>query len=187
MINVLKKMEIKISNSGFDSSIQPFFSNDNSCKIINILKQAKIISNKEKLNNILNNDYFNKLPENVKEFYYLFNNIDYEIYIHHWTFFSINNILKKYNECYKKENIYIIDIAFSYLGMGWVQVLSYDPIIKKYIIRHDGGSCEYDRIDNHKDLKKYCKNSSNDDNYYKLMFIDFIDYLDYIYNNFLLY
>ena len=91
MIEILKKMEIKISNPEFDSTVQPFFFNDNSCKNIDLIEQIKIISNKEQLNSILNNDYFNKLPENIKEFYYLFNNINNEIYIHYWTFFSINN------------------------------------------------------------------------------------------------
>lgn len=186
MIEILKKMEIKISNPEFDSTVQPFFFNDNSCKNIDLIEQIKIISNKEQLNSILNNDYFNKLPENIKEFYYLFNNINNEIYIHYWTFFSINNILKRYNEFYKKDNIYIIDIAYSYLGMGWIQILSYDPIKEKYIVRDDGGSNGFDREDNYKNLKDYCKNSSINHNFYKLSFNNFIDYLEYVYNNSLL-
>ena len=114
----------------------------------------------KKLNIILNNHPYNCLQQLLKNFYKYINVYDKEIYINEWKFLSLNNTLERINDFNQKNNIYVIDLAIKYHGMGWVYVLFYDPKIKKYKIRFDGGSNGFDRQSNENNLIEYCKHNS---------------------------
>ena len=162
LLNNTDYFKITKSSSEYDSTQQPFFLNDNN--IDNSNNNLYINSNnniKLKIDEILNLNNLNNLNNIVKEFYYYYENTDQELYINNWTFLSLNKILDLYKE-YQKDQIYIIDIAFTYIGMGWVKILSYDSQKNIFFIRRDGGSNCYDRDDNYNSLKEYCKNNNNE-------------------------
>ena len=103
----------------------------------------------EKLNNI-------KVPKDIQDFLINNNAIDKELYIHNWTIFPINKIIERQYNILNKDSIKnIIDIAFTYMGMGHINVAFYNTQLKKILFRWDGGSNCYDRIDNYNKLKLY--------------------------------
>ena len=99
----------------------------------------------------------NILPKYIKDFYIYCKTIDQEIYINKWTFMSLFNILKIY-ENYKSQNIKIVDFAFRYDGMGNIKVLFYDTRIDHINFRMDGGSNSHEREDNFNKLIEYNNN-----------------------------
>jgi hypothetical protein len=91
---------------------------------------------------------YEQLPKELK---ILYSHIgDSKEYTHKcgWIFKSLSNIT---TETYE----HFIDIAYSYAGLGHVNVLAYHPESKKYFTRMDGGSNGYDREENYKAYKSY--------------------------------
>lgn len=172
--------EIKNSQKGYDSTMAPFFrqyEDDN----IDEIESNSIIPD----NNITNIEIIDKYlnicdNKDIQDFYINNNGVDREIYINNWTFFSLEKIMSL-DEAYKKHNINnIIDLGYTYHGMGWIVVVFYYIENKKLYFRMDGGSNNYDRIENFNRLK-------NIDNYV-LNISDtgliFKDFLNKVENNF---
>jgi len=144
---------VKNSQKGYDSTIAPFFrpyEDEN----IDIIESMSIIPDADITNiDIMNN--FSKIcnHKKIQDFFINNNGIDREIYIKNWTFFSLEKILSL-DEMYRESNINnIIDIGFIYHGMGWIVVAFYYIPEKKLYFRMDGGSNNFDRIDNFNKLK----------------------------------
>lgn len=174
--------EIKNSQKGYDSTIAPFFRQYQDDNIQDI--QSDSIIPETDLTNIDTINIFSKLCDNkeIQDFYINNNGVDREIYINNWTFFSLEKILSL-DEVYKKSNINNnIDLAYIYHGMGWIVVVFYYIENKKLYFRMDGGSNNYDRIENFnrlKDIDNYVSNISDTG----LAFKDFLNKLE---NNFYL-
>ena len=150
---------IQHGQPNYDSTLAPFFrryvneneEDNNSISIAGI--DLKLL---ETLNNI-------NLSKDIQDFLINNNAIDKELYINNWTFFPINKIIER-NIIYEKDSIKnIIDIAFTYMGMGHINVAFYDTKLKKILFRWDGGSNGYDRIDNYNKIKLYDSSKINEE------------------------
>ena len=154
ILEVLKK-EAKISDDNFDSSQQPFF-------ITNPTNNFTINYNHIDLDKIPDG-----LNRNIKNIYQILGDTKKEIYIHNWTILSLDKALENYNLYCSHNQSKIFDIAYTYMGMGHVKVLSCDLDTHLLFFRPDGGSNGYDRDDNFNNL---IKNGSS--NYKQFMFSD---------------
>ena len=150
-INELNNITFSMPNH--DSTTQPFFlpniDNDTNISIIED-------------NNLLLNIEFKELnlEKNITDFYLDNEAHNKEMYIENWTFFSISKILELVKH-YTSHNINnIVDLGFMYHGMGHVKVVYYNKITKKIHFRMDGGSNDYDRMDNFNELKKISNNET---------------------------
>ena len=110
-----------------------------------------------------------EIPESVnrhiKIMYELIGNPDIEVYIGEWTIFSLNRALEQYEHYCKDNQTKVFDIAFAYMGMGHIMVLSCDLENHLLFKRRDGGSNGYDREDNYKEVINY-----NSDKYEHMYF-----------------
>lgn len=146
---------ILFSSRNHDSTGQPFFlpnvdNNQNQNQNISIIED----------NNLLLAIEFKELnlEKNITDFYLDNEAHNKEMYIEKWTFFSITKILELVKH-YATHNINnIVDLGFMYHGMGHVKVVYYNKITKKIHFRMDGGSNDYDRMDNFNELKKISSN-----------------------------
>jgi len=134
-------MEYKPGAINHDSTNQPFMSNS-------VTKDFIIDSS---LNLLLD-----KIPisDEIKNFYRRFGSSNQEIIRERWTFFpplKITGVMKRH----MADNIKTIDLAFEYIGMGWVNVAFYYPPENKILFRRDGGSNDWDRKDNYDDSKNF--------------------------------
>lgn len=150
----INENDIKHSKKGYDSTLAPFFrqyiDDDNTD-----IKSDSIIPDTD-YTSIDTINLFINLCDNkdIQDFFINNKAVDREIYIKEWTFFSIEKILSL-NEMYKVSNINnIIDLGYIYYGMGWVIVAFYYITDKKIYARMDGGSNNYDRVENFNNLKK---------------------------------
>lgn len=156
------------SSQDYNSVDAPFFLKDSKYSNINF-------SNKNNFQNLIDEVNF---PLIIKEWFLQKCAINQETYFKEWTFFSLNFIIKR-NKIYNENNINIIDLGFTYLGLGWIQVAFYDPKINKIVIRKDGGSNDYDRIENFNKLKTYDFNN-NESSYFIISSYNFDDFLKII-------
>ena len=145
---------IEYSYENYDSTLAPFF-RKNINNNINEHNSENVL-NIENLN-LINDFKLLNVPKDIEDF--LINNNAYrcEIYINNYTFLSIKKILELY-DFYKKDNITnIVDLAYIYMGMGWIKVIYYNSKFNKLFFREDGGSNNYDRKDNYDNIKKKSK------------------------------
>jgi len=127
------------------------------------------------LNNIFeNNNIQNKYLTNLYKYY---NYSDFSIGL--WNFFS-PEIIHQYEKTY---NYKMIDIASRYIGMGHYWVLSYIPSTKKYFIREDGGSNDYDRQTNYENYNDETYQPENFDIYNKNCINKILNYFCIYINN----
>ena len=150
----INENDINHSKKGYDSTLAPFFrqyiDDDNTD-----IKSDSIIPDTD-YTSIDTINLFINLCDNkdIQDFFINNKAVDREIYIKEWTFFSVEKILSL-NEMYKVSNINnIIDLGYIYYGMGWVIVAFYYITDKKIYARMDGGSNNYDRVENFNNLKK---------------------------------
>ena len=147
-------LDIKLGIKNYNSNNKPFFlqidDTSNNCN-----------EDYEKIDEYTESNLI-FLPKYIINFYIYCKTIDKEIYINKWTFMSLSNIVKIY-ENYKSQNINIIDIAFRYDGMGYIKVLFYDPRIDKINFRMDGGSNSHEREYNFNKLIEYNNNNPPND------------------------
>ena len=141
ILSVLNKA--KISTDKYNSTQQPFF-----CQ--------NIEGNFEIKYNI--NDHFKKIPSdlnrNIILIYNIFGSPSQEIYLGDWTILSLEESLKQYNDyCHQGQNK-VFNVAYRYLGMGHVEVLSCDLDSHLLFYRRDGGSNGYDREANFLEIIK---------------------------------
>ena len=67
-----------------------------------------------------------------------------------WMFLSEQEIMTRKIAMEKEGQTQFVDIAFSYAGMGHVQVLSYVKSLNRVFMHIDGGANGWDRETNHK-------------------------------------
>ena len=132
-----------VSDNNYNSALIPFFK-QNKVNIFNIDS-----------NNLVNNiDIPHRLNRNIQLIYKIFGNPDKEIYLGNWTILSLNGALKQYKYYCSKNQRNIFNIAYRYLGMGHIEVLSCDFKTHLLFYRRDGGSNGYDRELNENDIIK---------------------------------
>jgi len=140
-------------------------------KILSILKEAKISTDKHDSTQEPfflkgeNQDFeidFQKIgdvPEglnySIKLLFEIIGSPDKEIYLGPWTILSFNKCMEDYKQYCKDGQSSVFDIAFMYLGMGHVKILSCDLYTHLLFYRRDGGSNGWDREANYQDLLKY--------------------------------
>lgn len=182
LIDALNKMTITKSSEEYTSIDKGFFMTDGDMsKFVDTNHDAN-----EELRTILDTE-LSFLHESMKYAYSYFNNLNNEIYANNWTFFSVKTILDRYNTC-KADNVYTIDIALKYFGMGWIRIMFYDPILNTFNIRDDGGSNGFDREINYNNLKEYCDKKSTKTGIIIKSFNtleEFIDFIITVTNDFL--
>lgn len=174
LIDALNKITIARSSVEYTSTDKAFFMTDGNKSDFIDTKHAV----DEELRTILDTE-LSFLHESMKQAYYYFNNLNNEIYANNWTFFSVKTALERYNTC-KVDNIYTVDIAMRYFGMGWIKILFYDPILNTFNIRNDGGSNGFDRIINYNNLKEYCEKKSTKTDIIVKSFDTLEEYIDFI-------
>jgi hypothetical protein len=136
-----------ISENDYDSKSIAFFAQKSSTKF-------DLYFNK-----IDNSKIPNGLNRNIKDIYNIFGNEKKEIYLNEWTIMSLNSALVIYNNYCKKGQTKVFDIAYRYLGMGHIEVLSCDLDSHLLFKRPDGGSSGHDREANFDEVIN--KGSSN--------------------------
>ena len=95
--------------------------------------------------------FFNKYNFDTK-FKAIYNYVgsDREIAINNFTFFCLDDIIKR-SDNYS----YILDIGLTYMGMGYVKMLSMYKKNGNFFFRMDGGATGYDRENNYNKYKNY--------------------------------
>ena len=109
---------------------------------------------------------------NIKLMYQIIGNSEKEIYVKEWIIMSLNETLKKYKYYCENEQERIFDIAFRYMGMGHIEVLSCDLKTHLLFYRHDGGSSGWDRETNFQEMIK-----CDPETYQQFYFQNWIDYV----------
>ena len=132
----------KVSSNNFDSTMQPFFSQDNDS--INFEFDHK-------------NDFIvpKKLNRNIKLMYDILGNSKKEIYIGEWTVMCLERALEQYECYYKDGQKKVFDIGFRYLGMGHIELIACDLETHMLFYHRGGGSNGWDREDNYNNIINY--------------------------------
>jgi len=131
----------KLSDENYDSTKEPFYmKGDNNDYVMNYKDLPQLPKS---------------LNRHIKIFYTLVGNPDVEVYIGDYTFMSLTKCLENYNEYCDNDQYSVFDIAYRYEGMGHITVISCDLNNHLLFERRGGGSNEYDREDNYKDLLNY--------------------------------
>ena len=139
ILPVLK--EAKISTNKHDSTHEPFFlKGENQDFEINFQKIGDVPEG---------------LNHSIKLLFEIIGSPDKEIYLGPWTILSFNKCMENYQQYCKDGQKIVFDIAFMYLGMGHVKILSCDLDTHLLFYRRDGGSSGWDREANYQDLLKY--------------------------------
>jgi len=121
--------------------------------------------------------------------YRLIGNHNIELYLDDWCFMSLKSCINKYNYYLTRNQDKIFDIAYKYMGMGHVKVLSCDLQNHLLFYRNDGGSNDYERefnleqaiiykrdyVTNRNSSKRRKINSRNETEYSYMMFKEFMN------------
>ena len=139
LVEFLKENKATVSSSDFDSTGQPFFTKERCLQSFEIGHETP-----------------SSMPQSMnrhfKNIYKIIGNPSIEIYIGEWTILSLHKVLETY-EKYKKENQeLVLDLAYRYAGMGWIQMLSCNLYNHLLFYRDAGGSNGWDREANHKKI-----------------------------------
>lgn len=91
------------------------------------------------------NDIFNKY-QMEPIMYRLYSKIssDQEVSWNDWVFFSLDKVI---NIVESNKQDHFIEIASSYIGMGWIRLLSWDKNLHRYFIHTDGGENSFTQND----------------------------------------
>ena len=90
-----------------------------------------------------------------------------EFSLNNYTFFSLNDLEKRYQIFCDSGQTRVCDLAHTYLGLGHIKVLSFDIASKQIYARHDGGSNGWDR-DEHWKFSKTLDPSCYQEDLYQL-------------------
>jgi len=154
ILDVLEKC--KISTNNYLSSEKPFFYSDTNQQPF------------QQFNNLFMNDLIPEgLNNNIKNIYEILGDPKKEIYFDVWTIMSLDEALERYNSLSTQGQTNVFDIGYKYAGLGYIDVLSCDLTDHLLFYRVDGGSNDYDRVDN---LNNLIKNGSK--SYKKFYFSD---------------
>jgi|TARA_B110000971_G_C19779302_1_gene394538 hypothetical protein len=96
-----------------------------------------------------------ELPDILLNMFLLLDSNKREFSYNIFSFMPIDEIDRRYRMFQKKEQSSICDLATSYYGMGHIIVLSWNKKTKTFMLRRDGGSNDYDRIDNMNFITNY--------------------------------
>lgn len=162
ILEILKSATI--SSESYDSTQRAFFASNPETDLNIISNENNKIENKE----IIDLSMLPKgLNKNIILLYEMFNEKKKEIYLNNWTIISINKAIDSYNYYCENNQYNVFDIAYQYIGMGHIKVLSCDLTTHLLFVRPDGGSNGWDRDNNFKNL---IKNGSS--NYKQYFFSD---------------
>ena len=104
-------------------------------------------------------DHIGDVPEglnhNIKLLFEVIGSPDKEVYLGNWTILSFNKCMENYKQYCNDGQESVFDIAIMYMGMGHIKVLCCDLDTHHLFYRRDGGSNDWDRLANYKDLLKY--------------------------------
>ena len=130
---------------------------DNSTIQIPVINNAEPIISFEEINDIQYNDIINNqkniqtmlnslnLCDHLKQLYVLINDTKVEYITNDWTIMALNDVVEDFKLMKEFTENKIVDFAKSYIGMGVVYIVAYDPNVKSFFIRRDGGSNAHDR------------------------------------------
>ncbi len=94
------------------------------------------------------------LPESLDAFYRASDGA-VEWYLNDLTILSANAVCKQYNLLKERGQTRVVDFAYTYAGMGHVNVYFYDPLTDTIKIRLDGGSNGHERAHNFRGLLEH--------------------------------
>lgn len=130
-----------MSSSNYTSSDKPFFTRDTHKKPF---EQGY--------------DTLPEFPEGLNNsiilMYRLMGELQKEVYLDEWTIMSVDESLTKYKKYCEEGQKDVFDIAYAYMGLGHIRVISCDLSTHKLYTRPDGGSNGYDREFNHETMIK---------------------------------
>ena len=118
-----------------------------------------VINNEKNIKNMLESI---PAPDELKELYILINNIKNEYVVSYWVIKSLSDVIEDFMIMKEFSENKIIDFASTYIGMGWVYMIAYDPTSKSFFIRRDGGSNGWDREEN---FRFICNYKAQEDNH----------------------
>ena len=95
------------------------------------------------------------LNKNFIMMYNIIGNPKAEAYINEWTILSLDEAREQYEDYCDHNQFNVFNIAYRYRGMGHVEVLSCNLYNHLLFLRYDGGSNEYERVDNYNDILKF--------------------------------
>tara|TARA_B110000858_G_C17731837_1_gene440512 strand:- start:283 stop:744 length:462 start_codon:yes stop_codon:yes gene_type:complete len=139
---------MNISSENYVSPNQPFF-------MIDVLNEPLLCDKSENIDSIVFYEKLDQtnLPTIIRDLYIKIQSYNQEIYLNNWTFFSLDEIIKR-NKILNENNIKAIDICLQYRGLGHINVIHYDYTNNTFYERYDGGSNGYDREINWENYKK---------------------------------
>ena len=150
--------DCKISNEDHKSSKEPFF-------LMDISKKFKV--------------GFKDIPElpsnlnrHFKLFYEIVGDPKIEVYIGEWIMMSLNEVLENYKQLCSEGQETVFDIGYRYKGMGHIEVLSCNLYNHLLFYRMDGGSNDWDREANYKNIINF--------NYKEYKYFYFTDWLNQV-------
>jgi len=129
---LLKLTQGTLANEKYDSTQVGFFLPDEERKSFEIGNQ--IVP-----------DMPMSLNQSIQLMYRIIGNPENEVYLGDWTIMSLNKVLDAFEHLKKHGQSKIFDIAFRYVGMGHIDVLSCDLTTHKLFHRPDGGSNGWER------------------------------------------
>ena len=149
----INNIDLQNSQSGYDSTIAPFFRGHVDIDRDNVESDSIIPEY-----NIINIDLINRFthicPDQIIQDFLINNKgIDREIYTGEWTLLSMQKILDLDTTYRESEIKSIVDLGYVYHGLGWIIVAFYYRNSGKIYFRMDGGSNCYDRLSNFNNLK----------------------------------
>lgn len=132
-----------ISTNDYKASKEPFFYSDSNQQPF------------QQFNNLFDHSQIPEgLNRNIKNIYEILGHPKKEIYIDAWTIMSLDEAIERYNCICGQGQTNVFDIGYKYAGMGYIDVLSCDLTNHLLFYRVDGGSNDYDRVDNLNNLIK---------------------------------
>jgi len=144
IVEILKHAQM--SQNPHDSTNEPFFMNGPTKEFIQDFKNIP------------------ELPEglntNIRYLYQIIGNPSIEVIFkkgkyEQWTFMSLERALEIYQSYVTDGLTRVFDIAFKYMGMGHIEVLSCDLQTHNLFYHRSGGSNGWDRQHNHQKLLEF--------------------------------
>lgn len=150
IVDLLNKGRIGVED--FDSTQEPFFQTG---------ETQEFQENHKRLP---------ELPEglnrNFKEMYEIIGNPAIEVHLTttdehraEWTIMSVNKALKIYATYQEDGQCRVFDIAYTYMGMGHINILACDLETHSLFVHPGGGANGWERRNNHDRIVKYNRDS----------------------------
>jgi hypothetical protein len=127
-----------ISNDEYDSTQVGFFIPDKERKLFEIGNHSVP-------------DMPLSLNQSIQLMYRIIGDPDKEVYLGEWTIMSLNKVLGTFENLKNKGQSKIFDIAFRYIGLGHIDILSCDLTTHKLFHRRDGGANGWEREIHHQE------------------------------------